>query len=205
MIVGNPRMEFSAQHYTPEQLTNVKLPWELKRDKDITLRVDLHQMGVGGINSWGAEPLNAYRLNANREYSHKFRIAPIRKQLNDPTEYSLLGFTNFGWNKEIPPAKYGRDEINKIYENQPEKDITEGANPDTEGLIPVALPGKIRDLSVAEKNYNVFDAQGKKVGAFTTRGVEDLHAITSELVKNSGVYIVKSKNGGQAFRITVKK
>ena len=41
MIVGNPRMEFSAQHYTPEQLTNVKLPWELKRDKDITLRVDL--------------------------------------------------------------------------------------------------------------------------------------------------------------------
>ena len=205
MIVGNPRMEFSAQHYTPEQLTNVKLPWELKRDKDITLRVDLHQMGVGGINSWGAEPLNAYRLNANREYSHKFRIAPIRKQLNDPTEYSLLGFTNFGWNKEIPPAKYGRDEINKIYENQPEKDITEGANPDTEGLIPVALPGKIRDLSVAEKNYNVFDAQGKKVGAFATRGVEDLHAITSGLVKNSGVYIVKSKNGGQAFRITVKK
>jgi beta-galactosidase len=205
MIVGNPRMEFSAQHYTPEQLTNVKLPWELKRDKDIALRVDLHQMGVGGINSWGAEPLNAYRLNANREYSHKFRIAPIRKQLNDPTEYSLLGFTNFGWNKEIPPAKYGRDEINKIYENQPDKDITEGANPDTEGLIPVALPGKIRDLSVAEKNYNVFDAQGKKVGAFTTRGVEDLHAITSGLVKNSGVYIVKSKNGGQAFRITVKK
>ena len=125
--------------------------------------------------------------------------------MNDPTEYSLLGFTNFGWNKEIPPAKYGRDEINKIYENQPDKDITEGANPDTEGLIPVALPGKIRDLSVAEKNYNVFDAQGKKVGAFTTRGVEDLHAITSGLVKNSGVYIVKSKNGGQAFRITVKK
>ena len=29
MIVGNPRMEFSAQHYTPEQLSNVKLPWEL--------------------------------------------------------------------------------------------------------------------------------------------------------------------------------
>ena len=205
MIVGNPRMEFSAQHYTPEQLTNVKLPWELKRDKDITLRVDLHQMGVGGINSWGAEPLNAYRLNANREYSHKFRIAPIRKQLNDPTEYSLLGFKNFGWNKEIPPAPYSQKEIDKIYENQPDKDITEGANPDTEGLIPVALPGKIRDLAVTEKNYNVFDAQGKKVGAFTTRGVEDLHAITSGLVKNSGVYIVKSKNGGQAFRITVKK
>ena len=31
MIVGNPRMEFSAQHYTPEQLSDTKLPWELKR------------------------------------------------------------------------------------------------------------------------------------------------------------------------------
>ena len=198
MIVGNPRMEFSAQHYTPEQLTDVKLPWELKRDKDITLRVDLHQMGLGGINSWGAEPLDAYRLNARAEYSHTFRIAPVRKQLNDPTEYSLLGFKNFGWNKEIPPAKYGRDEINKIYENQPGNDITDNPKP-------TALPGKIDNIIVAEKNYNVFDAQGKKVGAFTTRGVEDLHAMTARIVKNSGVYIVKSGNGGQAFRITVKK
>ena len=203
MIVGNPRMEFSAQHYTPEQLTDVKLPWELKRDKDITLRVDLHQMGLGGINSWGAEPLDAYRLNARAEYSHTFRIAPVRKQLNDPTEYSLLGFKNFGWNKEIAPAKYGPEEMNKIYENQPKTDVTDSANINPEN--PVALPGKIEMLSVAEKNYNVFDAQGKKVGAFTTRGVEDLHAITAGLVKNSGVYVVKSQNGGQAFRITVKK
>ena len=202
MIVGNPRLEFSAQHYTPEQLTNVKLPWELKRDKDITLRVDLHQMGLGGINSWGAEPMPAYRLNANKEYSHTFRIAPVRKQLNDPTEYSLLGFKNFGWNKDLPPAKYGRDEINKIYENQPKKDVTDTII-NTEN--PTAIPGKIELISGAEKNYNVFDAQGKKVGAFTTRGVEDLHAMTAGIVKNSGVYVVKAKNGGQAFRITVKK
>jgi beta-galactosidase len=202
MIVGNPRMEFSAQHYTPEQLTNVKLPWELKRDKDITLRVDLHQMGVGGINSWGAEPLSQYRLPANREYTHAFRIAPVRKQLNDPTEYSLLGFKNFGWNKDISPAKYGSDEMNKIYENQPKKDVTDTVI-NTEN--PTAIPGKIELISSAEKSYNVFDAQGKMVGVFTTRGVEDLHAMTAGIVKNSGVYVVKAKNGGQAFRITVKK
>jgi beta-galactosidase len=197
MIVGNPRLEFSAQHYTPEQLTKVKLPWELKRDKDITLRVDLHQMGLGGINTWGAEPMPAYRLNPDREYSHKFRIAPIRQQLNDPTEYSLLGFTNFGWN-DLPAAP-----IPDIYGNDKGKVDPTTLNEDPEN--PTALPGKIRDLAVAEKNYNVFDAQGKKVGAFTTRGVEDLHAVTAGLVKNSGVYIVKAKNGGQAFRITVKK
>jgi len=137
----------------------------------------------------------AYRLNANREYSHTFRIAPIRKQLNDPTEYSLLGFRNFGWNKEISPAKYGPDEIEKIYTDDEGKgDIT-------------ALPGKTKApiLKAANKEYDVFDAQGKKVGFFSTRGVEDLKAMTSLVVKTSGVYVVKAENGGQAFRITVKK
>ena len=193
MIVGNPRMEFSAQHYTPEQLTDVKLPWELKRNKDITLRVDLHQMGLGGINSWGAEPLDAYLLKANREYSHKFRIAPIRKQLNDPTEYSLLGFKNFGWN-DLTPAPYGQKEIKAIYENQPDTDIT----------VPVkkSQPLVFR-LSDAGRDYSVFDMQGRIVAKFTTRGVEDLHALTKNAVKRAGTYLVRSK-AGQTFRINVK-
>ena len=202
MIVGNPRMEFNAQHYTPEQLTNVKLPWELKRDKDITLRVDLHQMGLGGINSWGAEPLNEYRLNANREYSHKFRIAPVRKQLNDPTEYSLLGFRNFGTN-DLPPAKYGSDEIAKIYENQPEKDVSETANI---GSIDQTL--KLRGPSVivpeGMRYYRVFDMQGRQVARFITRGVEDLHTATRNAVQRAGTYLVRPERGGNAFRISVK-
>jgi beta-galactosidase len=201
MVVGNPRMEFSAQHYTPEQLTDVKLPWELKRDKDITLRVDLHQMGLGGINSWGAEPLNAYRLPANREYSHTFRLAPIRKKLNDPTEYSLLGFRNFGWN-DLTPAPYGTKEIEAIYENQPTKDVTEGANPDTEGLTPVPPAGKIA-ANNAVRDYSVFDMQGRLVAKFTTVGIEDLQAKTTASVKRSGTYLVKSKTG-TAYRINVK-
>ena len=193
MIVGNPRMEFSAQHYTPEQLTDVKLPWELKRNKDITLRVDLHQMGLGGINSWGAEPLDAYLLKANREYSHKFRIAPIRKQLNDPTEYSLLGFKNFGWN-DLTPAPYGQKEIKAIYENQPDTDIT----------VPVKKPQPlVFRLSDAGRDYSVFDMQGRIVAKFTTRGVEDLHALTRNAVRHAGTYLVRSK-AGQTFRISVK-
>ena len=193
MIVGNPRMEFSAQHYTPEQLTDVKLPWELKRDKDITLRVDLHQMGLGGINSWGAEPLDAYLLKANREYSHKFRIAPVRKQLNDPTEYSLLGFKNFGWN-DLPPAPYGQKEINEIYENQPDTDVTVAVK-ETQPLV-----FRIPEMG---SNYSVFDMQGRFVAKFATRGVEDLHALTKSVVKHAGTYLVRSK-AGQTFRINVK-
>ena len=193
MIVGNPRMEFSAQHYTPEQLTDVKLPWELKRNKDITLRVDLHQMGLGGINSWGAEPLDAYRLNANKEYSHKFRIAPIRKQLNDPTAYSLLGFKNFGWN-DLPAEPYGQKEMDAIYENQPDKDVTL--------RIKESQPLVFR-IPETERNYSVFDMQGRFIAKFRTRGVEDLQMLTRQAVKRTGTFLVRS-SAGTSFRINVK-
>lgn len=94
MIAGSPLMEINAQHYTPQQLTEVKLPWDLKRDKDITLRVDLQQMGLGGINSWGAKPLDKYLIFPKNTYSHKFRISPVRGKLDDPSVLANLGFKN---------------------------------------------------------------------------------------------------------------
>lgn len=94
MIVGSPLMEINAQHYTPQQFTEVKLPWDLKRDKDITLRVDLQQMGLGGINSWGAKPLDKYLIFPKNTYSHKFRISPVRGKLDDPSVLANLGFKN---------------------------------------------------------------------------------------------------------------
>ncbi|SHJ25492.1 glycoside hydrolase family 2 [Fibrobacter sp. UWP2] len=95
MFVGSPYMEFNALHYTPEQLTDVKLPWDLKRDKDITLRIALQQMGLGGINTWGAQPLDKYKMfTKNKTYSHKFRITPVRGLMEDMTPLANLGFDN---------------------------------------------------------------------------------------------------------------
>ncbi len=94
MVVGSPVMEFSAQHYTPEQLTNVKLPWDLKRDNDITLRVDYQQMGLGGIDSWGSKPLDDYMLFSKNKYSHKFRITPLFGKLDDLCALANIGFKN---------------------------------------------------------------------------------------------------------------
>ena len=150
-------------------------------------------MGLGGINSWGAEPLDAYRLNANREYSHKFRIAPVRKQLNDPTEYSLLGFKNFGWN-DLPAEPYGQKEIEAIYENQPDTDVTVAVR-ETQPLV-----FRIPEM---ESSYSVFDMQGRFVAKFITQGVEDLHMLTKRNVKHAGTYLVRSK-AGRTFRISVK-
>lgn len=112
MVVGSPRMEFNTLHYTPEQLTDVKLPWDLKRDKDITLRVDLQQMGLGGINSWGAKPLDKYRLFAKNTFKHKFRITPVRGLMEDPNELANIGFPNL--ETSLVDAKYPDIEYSEV-------------------------------------------------------------------------------------------
>ncbi len=120
MVVGSPRMEFNALHYTPEQLTDVKLPWDLKRDKEITLRVDLQQMGLGGTNSWGAKPLSSYMIGAKKTYTHKFRIAPVRGLMEDPNELANVGFPNLETslvNAKYPEIEYGEVKAEAFAEN----------------------------------------------------------------------------------------
>ena len=176
-------------------------------------------MGLGGINSWGAEPLNAYRLTTMQEYKHKFRLSPIRKQLNDPTPLANLGFKNL--ETSLVDAKYPGDDI---YKNDLDydptdikpvdtKDSTKTAPTDstskktdkkadkkTDALLPGATPSFAEDRS-----YGVFDMQGRLVARFKTHGIEDLQVKTFDAVKRSGLYIVKSNAGGQSFRIKVHK
>ena len=121
MVVGSPRMEFNTLHYTPEQLTDVKLPWDLKRDKDITLRVDLQQMGLGGTNSWGAKALDKYMIFAKNTYKHKFRITPVRGIMEDPNVLANVGFPNLETslitNEKYPQIEYGEVQQEPFVEN----------------------------------------------------------------------------------------
>jgi len=50
---------------------------ELVPDKNIHLDADLQQMGVGGIDSWGAWPLAQYRL-PYKDYSYSYLIIPVK-------------------------------------------------------------------------------------------------------------------------------
>lgn len=206
MVVGSPYFEFSAQHYSPEQMSSVEVPWDLTREKDIVLRVDLHQMGLGGIQSWGARPLDIYTLNADKEYSHKFRITPIRKQLNDPTRLANLGFDN------LPTSLVDQAYPDDIYTKDAEEDITTPPE-DTEKDITPEEPEKsdttvvfkhVVNQFVEMRTYSVFDMQGRMLGSFSTRGVEDLQAAASRVVKRAGSYLVRGDHGGKVFRIKVK-
>ncbi|MCI0489008.1 MAG: beta-galactosidase small subunit, partial [Blastocatellia bacterium] len=73
---GMPHLYFSAWPFPMEELEKRKHPFEIVRSDDITVNLDYRQMGVGGDNSWGAQPHPEYRLPA-REYQYKFRLEPV--------------------------------------------------------------------------------------------------------------------------------
>ncbi len=77
-------IEFNALHYTPEQLSNYLHSYMLPKGQDITLRLNLKQMGLGGDNSWGARPLVQYQIPADMQYEYSFTLKPIN--LKDPNK-----------------------------------------------------------------------------------------------------------------------
>lgn len=50
---------------------------ELERRNKTYLHIDLQQTGVGGIDSWGAEPLEKYKLN-RKIYKYSYWITPFK-------------------------------------------------------------------------------------------------------------------------------
>jgi beta-galactosidase len=60
-------------------------------------------MGLGGINSWGAKPLDAYMNFSRDTYQHSFRLSPIKHKINDPTLLAGLGFKNLPTSNQTIP------------------------------------------------------------------------------------------------------
>ncbi|HPE87620.1 MAG: glycoside hydrolase family 2 TIM barrel-domain containing protein [Bacteroidales bacterium] len=67
IIAGDEYFGFSALHYSTKELDeitkmNYRHPSDLKKAPDVFVHIDKKQMGVGGDNSWGARPHDAYRI-----------------------------------------------------------------------------------------------------------------------------------------------
>lgn len=76
-------LNINALPYSAEQLFSgpqkqQKHSGELEPDKNVHLDIDLEQMGVGGIDSWGAWPLEKYRL-PYKDYHYSYMIIPVEK------------------------------------------------------------------------------------------------------------------------------
>ncbi|MFB7495125.1 glycoside hydrolase family 2 TIM barrel-domain containing protein [Streptomyces sp. NPDC056161] len=73
---GAALLETSALHHAPADLDGPRHPHELTPRAETVLLVNHRQMGVGGINSWGAAPLEKYLLHAGRTYAYGYRLRP---------------------------------------------------------------------------------------------------------------------------------
>ena len=81
-ITGSQPLSVSATNYKPEDLdpglTKKQQHWSDVMPRSMTvLCVDLLQRGVAGLNSWGALPLDQYRLTA-KEYSYSYTIKVLK-------------------------------------------------------------------------------------------------------------------------------
>lgn len=74
---GEPLLETSALHHFPADLDGPRHPHEVRRRDETVLGVNHRQMGVGGNDSWGAPPLEAYLLHSGRTYTYAYRLRPF--------------------------------------------------------------------------------------------------------------------------------
>ncbi len=78
-IEGAQPLSVSATNYKPEDLdpgmTKKQQHWsDVSARNEVVLCVDLFQRGVGGLQSWGAKPLDDYRF-MDKEYSYSYTIS----------------------------------------------------------------------------------------------------------------------------------
>ena len=73
---GKP-MEFSALHYTDDEIRQTKHSYQLIRDEDITFKLNTAQQGIGGDTTWGAWPQEKFLNRANHSYEYEYRLHPV--------------------------------------------------------------------------------------------------------------------------------
>lgn len=81
-----PTLEMQCHQYPLEQFDGpekkekqlVRHGGELSPCKETTLCVDAFQMGVGGVDSWGAKPLRQHRLGLGATLQWSFRLRPLK-------------------------------------------------------------------------------------------------------------------------------
>ena len=81
-VKGTQPLSVSATNYKPEDLdpglTKKQQHWsDVMPQYTTILCVDLLQRGVAGLNSWGAKPLDEYRLT-DKQYSYSYTIKVIK-------------------------------------------------------------------------------------------------------------------------------
>ena len=80
--VGQP-LNFTVRHnldedFDPGLTKKQQHISDIDRRDIVAVNIDMQQRGLGGDDSWGAKPMDKYRLQDNK-YSYSYIIRPARK------------------------------------------------------------------------------------------------------------------------------
>jgi beta-galactosidase len=97
LVVGAPTLDWSALRYTQEDLDEGprktgRHTYDLVEREFVSVNLDLAQLGVGGDNSWGAQPLEKYQLPYG-EYAYSLHLRPLAPDLAPPMALSIQRLT----------------------------------------------------------------------------------------------------------------
>jgi beta-galactosidase len=81
---------FSASRYDRKELETKDHPYKMDKSDVIYVNIDLLQQGVGGDDSWGAQPLEKYKLK-EQEYTLRYVIRTIYATDDGTTSGSTRG------------------------------------------------------------------------------------------------------------------
>lgn len=96
LAVGMDLLSASANHYRIGDFENgpekeQRHAIDLAKRDLVTWNLDYKQMGVGGVDSWGARPHDKYTLFP-RAYAYRFRLRPFSEKKENPMELSKQKF-----------------------------------------------------------------------------------------------------------------
>ncbi len=118
MVTSDSEMESSALHYRAEDLAAYRHPYQVPKQENTILTVDLVQRGLGNA-ACGPAPLSQYIIAKGTTYIQTFSISPITKTT---TNAELMARSNVNMNsgmpitgikingKELAEFSYGQDE-----------------------------------------------------------------------------------------------
>ena len=89
LAVGQPLLSAKALPYTSHDMDQANHRYELTRLGETVLSLDLVQRGVGGDNSWGALPLEQFRIKA-APLAYRLRLRPFTVGTESPAELARV-------------------------------------------------------------------------------------------------------------------
>ncbi len=103
LISAEDTMEFTALHYTAEDMAASSHPYELTELEETILTVDYAQRGLGNA-SCGPDTLSAYQLPTATTYTHTYSIRPITGITSTASDYisTCMELSNLNVNSAEP-------------------------------------------------------------------------------------------------------